>query len=146
MVDSNGMKNIVSFYQSGKTYKITSCQVGKRIDCFLAIDILRNAVRRRGVSKKVMFYTDWRSQFTSSNFRKEINSLHMVQSFAPFGCSASRGSPEYGDKAAETSARCVTRCSKRYEKTACRPDGLDGKTAADDLTGKRIFERLRIGD
>lgn len=58
MVDSNGMKTIVSFYQFGKTYKITSCQVGKRIDCFLAIDILRNAVRHRGVSKKVMFYAD----------------------------------------------------------------------------------------
>ena len=65
--------------------KVIACRVGKRIDRFLAIDTLRDAVRRRGVSKGVMFHTDRGSQFTSSDFRKEIDSLHMIQSFSAKG-------------------------------------------------------------
>ena len=65
--------------------KVIACRVGKRIDRFLSINTLRHAVRRRGVSKGVMFHTDRGSQFTSSNFRKEIDLLHMVQSFSDKG-------------------------------------------------------------
>lgn len=67
------------------TEKVIACRVGKRIDRFLAIDTLRDAVRRRGVSEGVMFHTDRDSQFTSCDFRKEIDSLHMVQSFSAKG-------------------------------------------------------------
>lgn len=65
--------------------KVIACRIGKRIDRFLAIDTLRDAVRRRGVSEGVMFHTDRGCQFTSSDFRKEIDALHMVQSFSAKG-------------------------------------------------------------
>ena len=48
-------------------------------------DTLRDAVKLRGVSKGVMFHTDRGSQFTSSDFRKEMDRLHMVQSFSAKG-------------------------------------------------------------
>lgn len=65
--------------------KVIACRVGNRMDRFLAIATLREAVRCRGVSKGVMFHTDRGSQFTSSDFRKEIDSLHMIQSFSAKG-------------------------------------------------------------
>ncbi len=65
--------------------KVIACRIGKRIDRFLAIDTLRDAVRRRGVSEGVLFHTDRGSQFTSSDFRKEIDSFHMIQSFSAKG-------------------------------------------------------------
>lgn len=65
--------------------KVIACRGGKRIDHFLAIDTLRDAVQYRGVSKGVMFHTDLGCQFTSSDFRKEIDSLHMIQSFSAKG-------------------------------------------------------------
>ena len=70
--------------------KVIACRVGKRIDRFLAIDTLRDAVQLRGVSKGILFHTDRGSQFTSSDFRKEIDSFHMIQSFSakghPYDC------------------------------------------------------------
>lgn len=65
--------------------KVIACRVGRKIDRFLAIDTLRDAVRLRGVSKGVMFHTDRGSQFTSSDFRKELDRLHIVQSFPAKG-------------------------------------------------------------
>ena len=65
--------------------KVIACRVGKKIDRFLAIDTLRDAVRLRGVSKGVMFHTDRGSQFTSGEFRKVIDELGMVQSFSAKG-------------------------------------------------------------
>ena len=65
--------------------KVIACRVGRKIDRFLAIDTLRDAVRLRGISKGVMFHTDRGSQFTSSDFRKELDRLHMVQSFSAKG-------------------------------------------------------------
>lgn len=38
--------------------KVIACRVGRRIDRFLAIDTLRDAVRLRGVSNGVMLHTD----------------------------------------------------------------------------------------
>ena len=65
--------------------KVIACRVGSKIDRFLAINTLRDAVQYRGVSKGVMFHTDRGSQFTSSDFRKELDKLHMVQSFSAKG-------------------------------------------------------------
>lgn len=65
--------------------KVIACRVGYKIDRFLAIDTLRDAVRLRGVSKGVMFHTDQGSQFTSRSFRKVIDELGMIQSFSAKG-------------------------------------------------------------
>ena len=65
--------------------KVIACRVGRKIDRFLAIDTLQDAVRLRGASRGVMFHTDRGSQFTSSDFRKELDRLHMVQSFSAKG-------------------------------------------------------------
>lgn len=65
--------------------KVIACRVGSKIDRFLAIDTLRDAVQYRGVSTGIMFHTDRGSQFTSSDFRKELDRLHMVQSFSAKG-------------------------------------------------------------
>ena len=65
--------------------KVIACRVGKHIDRFLAIDTLRDAVQLRGVSKGILFHTDRGSQFTSSDFRKEIDSFYMIQSFSANG-------------------------------------------------------------
>ena len=65
--------------------KVIACRVSRRIDRFLAISTLRDAVRRRGVSQGVMFHSDRGSQFTSADFRKELDALHMVQSFSKKG-------------------------------------------------------------
>ena len=65
--------------------KVIACRVSSKIDRFLAIDTLRDAVRLRGVSKGVLFHTDRGCQFTSSDFRKVIDELGMVQSFSAKG-------------------------------------------------------------
>ena len=65
--------------------KIIACRIGHRIDRFLAIKTLRDAVRLRGVSKGVMFHSDQGSQFTSNDFRKVIDELDMIQSFSAKG-------------------------------------------------------------
>ena len=65
--------------------KVIACRVGRKIDRFLAIDTLRDAVRLRGVSKGVMFHTDQGAQFTSRDFRMVIDELGMIQSFSAKG-------------------------------------------------------------
>ena len=65
--------------------KVIACRVGSKIDRFLAIDTLRDAVRLRGVSKGVMFHTDQGSQFTFRDFRWVIDELGMIQSFSAKG-------------------------------------------------------------
>ena len=65
--------------------KVIACRVGSRIDRFLALDTLRDAVRLRGVSQGIMFHTDRGSQFTSGDFRRAIDELGMVQSFSAKG-------------------------------------------------------------
>lgn len=65
--------------------KIIACRVGQPIDRFLAIDTLRDAIRHRDVSQGIMFHTDRGFQFTSVDFRKEIDSFHMIQSFSAKG-------------------------------------------------------------
>lgn len=65
--------------------KVIACRVSPKIDRFLAIDTLRDAVRLRGVSKGVLLHTDRGCQFTSSDFRKVVDELGMVQSFSAKG-------------------------------------------------------------
>jgi len=65
--------------------KVIACRVGSKIDRFLAIDTLRDAVRIRKHSAGIMIHTDRGSQFTSSDFRKELERLHMIQSFSAKG-------------------------------------------------------------
>ena len=65
--------------------KVIACRVSSKIDRFLAIDTLQDAVRLRGISKGVMFHTDQGSQFTSRDFRKVIDELGMIQSFSAKG-------------------------------------------------------------
>lgn len=65
--------------------KIIACRVSSKIDRFLAIDTLRDAVRLRGISQGIIFHTDRGSQFTSADFRKEIDRLNMIQSFSAKG-------------------------------------------------------------
>jgi len=62
--------------------KIIVCRVSNKLDRFLAIEILRDAVSFRGVSIGIFFHTDRDSQFTSSDFRKEIDRLNMIQSLS----------------------------------------------------------------
>lgn len=65
--------------------KVIACRVSNKIDRFLAIDTLHDAVKARGVSSGIMFHTDRGSQFTCADFRKEIDRLNMVQSFSAKG-------------------------------------------------------------
>lgn len=65
--------------------KVIACRVSNKIDRFLAINTLHDAVKARGVSAGVMFHTDRGSQFTCTDFRKEIDRLNMVQSFSAKG-------------------------------------------------------------
>lgn len=65
--------------------KVIACRVSNKIDRFLAIDTLHDAVKARDVSTGVMFHTDRGSQFTCADFRKEIDSLNMVQYFSAKG-------------------------------------------------------------
>ena len=65
--------------------KVIACRVGNKIDRFLAIDTLRDAVRLRDVSNGVIFHTDRGYQFTSKDFRQVIVELGMVQSFSAKG-------------------------------------------------------------
>jgi len=65
--------------------KVIACRIRSKIDRFLAIDTLRDAVRLRDVSIGILFHTDRGSQFTSGDFRKVIDELGMVQSFSAKG-------------------------------------------------------------
>lgn len=65
--------------------KVIACRVGSKIDHFLAIDTLYDAVKSRKISSGVLFHTDRGSQFTSADSRKEIDKFHMIQSFSAKG-------------------------------------------------------------
>lgn len=65
--------------------RVIAYRISTRLDRFLALHTLRDAVRNRGVSQGVMFHSDRGAQFTSADFRKELDSLHMVPSFSRKG-------------------------------------------------------------
>ena len=54
----------------------------RKINRFLAINTLRDAICLRGISKGVLFHTDCGYQFISADFRKVIDELGMVLSFS----------------------------------------------------------------
>lgn len=65
--------------------KVIAYRISPKIDRFLAIETLHLAVEKRGVSDGIIFHTDQGSQFTSLDFRKEIDKLNMIQSFSKKG-------------------------------------------------------------
>lgn len=65
--------------------KVIAYRVSNKIDRFLAIDTLNDAVKNRGTSSGIVFHTDQGSQFTSKDFRKEIDKFNMIQSFSKKG-------------------------------------------------------------
>ena len=65
--------------------KVIAWRVSSRIDRFLAIDTLKDAICTRGVSRGVLFHTDRGSQFTSTEFRRLLDELGMIQSFSAKG-------------------------------------------------------------
>jgi len=65
--------------------KNIACRVSNKLNRFLAIGTLHDAVSFIGISIGILFHTDRGSQFTSSDFRKEIDRLNMIQSFSAKG-------------------------------------------------------------
>lgn len=65
--------------------KVIAYRISAKIDQFLAIETLHMAVTARGVSSGIIFHTDQGSQFTSRDFRKEIDKFNMIQSFSKKG-------------------------------------------------------------
>ena len=65
--------------------KVIAYKVSPKIDRFLAIETLNAAIVGRGNPSGVMFHSDQGSQFTSADFRKEIDKYNMVQSFSKKG-------------------------------------------------------------
>lgn len=65
--------------------KIIAYNLSARMDSYLAIQTVNDAVKARRVSSGIMFHTDRGSQFTSRAFRKHIDSLGMIQSFSKKG-------------------------------------------------------------
>ena len=55
--------------------KVIACRISNKIDRILAIETLRDAVKMRKASSGVMFHSDRGAQFTSDDFRKEIDRL-----------------------------------------------------------------------
>jgi transposase InsO family protein len=62
--------------------KVIAYKLSDKIDTQLAINTVNMAVVNRGKSKGVIFHTDRGSQFTSSEFRKYLDNLDMIQSFS----------------------------------------------------------------
>ena len=65
--------------------KVIAYKLSNKIDTKLAIDTVNAAVAARGKSEGIIFHTDRGCQFTSSEFRKHLDNLNMVQSFSAKG-------------------------------------------------------------
>lgn len=65
--------------------KVIAYKLSNKIDTKLAIDTVNAAVAARGKSKGIIFHTDRGSQFTSSEFRRHLDNLNMIQSFSAKG-------------------------------------------------------------
>lgn len=65
--------------------KVIAYQISPKINTALAIDTLHKAVVNRGKSDNIMFHSDQGSQFTSKDFRTELDNLNMIQSFSKKG-------------------------------------------------------------
>ncbi len=62
--------------------KVIAYKLSDKIDTQLTINTVNIAIANRGKSKGVIFHTDRGTQFTSSEFRKHLDSLDMIQSFS----------------------------------------------------------------
>ncbi|MDO4565894.1 MAG: DDE-type integrase/transposase/recombinase [Oscillospiraceae bacterium] len=62
--------------------KVIAYRVSRRIDRYLAIDTLHDAVNSRKVSKGLIFHTDRGAQFTCADFRLTADALNITQSFS----------------------------------------------------------------
>ena len=62
--------------------KVIAYKLSEKIDTQLAINTVNMAVANRGKSKGVIFHTDRGSQFTSSEIRKHLDNLDIIQSFS----------------------------------------------------------------
>ena len=65
--------------------KVIAYKLSNKIDTKLAIDTVNAAVAARGKSIGIIFHTDRGSQFTSSEFRRHLDDLNMIQSFSAKG-------------------------------------------------------------
>ena len=65
--------------------KVIAYKLSNKIDTKLAIDTDNAAVAARGKSKGIIFHTDRGSQFTSTEFRRQLDNLNMIQSFSAKG-------------------------------------------------------------
>ena len=65
--------------------KILAYKVSTRIDTKLVLDTFRDAYSKRGCPTGVMFHSDQGSQYTSLDFRKELDRVNFVQSFSAKG-------------------------------------------------------------
>ncbi|MBQ3567256.1 MAG: IS3 family transposase [Oscillospiraceae bacterium] len=62
--------------------KVIAYKLSNKIDTKLAIDTVNSAVAARGKSFGIIFHTDRGSPFTSSQFRRHLDNLNMIQSFS----------------------------------------------------------------
>ena len=65
--------------------KIIGYRTSINIDTKLVIDTFRSAYQKRGCPKFVMFHSDQGSQYTSKEFRKNLDGANFVQSFSAKG-------------------------------------------------------------
>jgi len=65
--------------------KILAYKVSTRIDTKLVLDTFRAAYSKRNCPTSVMFHSDQGCQYTSKDFRKELDSVSFVQSFSAKG-------------------------------------------------------------
>ena len=65
--------------------KVIAYKLSNKIDTKLAIDTVNATVAARGKSKGIIFHTDRGSQFTSAEFRRQLDNLNMIQSFSAKG-------------------------------------------------------------
>ena len=65
--------------------KIVAYKVSTRIDTKLVLDTFKAAYSKRGCPSGVMFHSDQGTQYTSLDFRKELDRVNFVQSFSAKG-------------------------------------------------------------
>lgn len=68
------------------TEKIVGYSFGQSMTTELFVKALNNAWQTQKPGKGLIFHTDLGSQYTSDEFAKHIDPLHIVQSFSHKGC------------------------------------------------------------
>lgn len=65
--------------------KVIAHRLSSRIDKHLAIQTLHDAVASRSIKPGLILHSDRGSQYTSFDFRKELDALNIIQSFSKKG-------------------------------------------------------------